>query len=592
MKKIIIISILSISLFFSSYTNALETNSSLIKAYNSFIIKLEARFKLEEQLIILEKVKTKLDITIKTRNLSTKSIILLKELNTLNNKKILIKKKQISDIKVTSTWQVNLEYQEIQKFKNISYPTFPDYISKLFSTNISYLKIIYNDKNSIYEFYDNSKIKRLVFSKYYEITDKNYNLFKGKSGYILYNNWKFIFVDEFEIEEKIPYSKSSSYFKWVIDSTSTNYHLKDWVYNYYKFDKYIYIQDNYWFYQDILIALWLNPKDLILFKNWNNYSFINNYTENKLITSNYLDKIVNKAIFFDFLLDDKKTLNYDTDKYFQELKRVTEALTNWLSKDEKIKKIYNYILENVTYTNPLDLNKKEIFSWIDTFKNKDWVCEWYAKLMWYMLLFAWIEDIELIRWFVLNAPDFPKVWHAWLKIWDYYYDPTFDDPIWNTKTKRFDEYVYYKLPRDLFYTNRYDLWKLPEELKTKSTEELTTIINKNLYNLISKYKDSWQNIMKYTLMLYKNWLDYNDKITILNLKKMLINYEINWTDLTFTKDWKKTYIKKLKYYKLEDDTIQDLLKNINYELNNKYILKWNFWDWTYEYRLAYELEVY
>jgi hypothetical protein len=212
--------------------------------------------------------------------------------------------------------------------------------------------------------------------------------------------------------------------------------------------------------------------------------------------------------------------------------------------------------------------------------------------MWYMLMFAWIEDIELIRWFVINAPDFPKVWHAWLKIWDFYYDPTFDDPIGNTSPKKYDQYVYFKLPWDLFYTNRYDFKNLPEETKTKTPDELTTIVNKNLYNLISKYKDSWYNIMKYSLLLSKNWLSYSDKIDISSLKKMLITYDINWSDMTFTKAWKKTYIKKLKYYKLEDNTIDDLLKNINYDLSNKNIFKWIFSDWTYEYRLVYELEVY
>jgi hypothetical protein len=98
--------------------------------------------------------------------------------------------------------------------------------------------------------------------------------------------------------------------------------------------------------------------------------------------------------------------------------------------------------------------------------------------------------------------------------------------------------------------------------------------------------------MKYPLMLSKNWLSYNDKINIISLKKMLSTYEINWVDMSFTKNWKKTYIKKLKYYKLEDSTIEDLLKNINYDLTNKSIFKWNFWDWKYEYRLIYELEVY
>jgi hypothetical protein len=56
----------------------------------------------------------------------------------------------------------------------------------------------------------------------------------------------------------------------------------------------------------------------------------------------------------------------------------------------------------------------------------------------------------------------------------------------------------------LFYTNRYDYTNLPEEIKTETPEQLTLIVNKNLYNLINKYKNSGYNIMKYPLMLSKN----------------------------------------------------------------------------------------
>jgi hypothetical protein len=207
----------------------------------------------------------------------------------------------------------------------------------------------------------------------------------------------------------------------------------------------------------------------------------------------------------------------------------------------------------------------------------------------YMLMFAWIEDIDVIRWFVINAPDFPKVWHAWLKIWDYYYDPTFDDPIWNTKAKEFDEYVYYKLPKDLFYTNRYNVSDLPEELKTKSQVELENIVNKNLFYLVSKYKDSWYNLMRYTLMMYKNGLNYNDIINISTLKNLITTYDVNWNDMSFYKNWVKIYIRQFKYYRLEEKNIKDVLSTINYDLSNKSIFKWDLWNWIYEYRLVYEL---
>ncbi len=611
MKKVILILILIIySVFSYNLTFALENNSPLIKAYNNFIIKLESKVNKEEnQLIILEKVKTKIDTILKSKKISTKSIVLLEELGNLNNSQIKKLKSKIENSYYTNVlkteiqkndasityidyWQLDLEKKERQKFidykNSFSLPTF---ISNTLSSNKKYLYSIYDSESHLFEFLDNNKIKRIIFTNYYEITESNYNLFYSKSWYILNHGWKYLFIEKYEIEEKIPYSESYNLFKWFMQNSSANYYENN-SYYYNKFSKFSYINDKYWFYIKNINSIWINIKESILYKKWNNYGFIKDYVKVPLINWDIIKNITNKNLFLSQIIDDKKTLNYETDKYFLEIKDITENLTAWLTKEEKIKKIYDYVLKNITYTNPPILSDVEIFSWIDTYINKDWVCEWYVKLMAYMLMFAWIEDVEVIRWFVINASDFPKVWHAWLKIWEYYYDPTFDDPIWNNKVKEFDEYVYYKLPEDLFYTNRYDLSDLPEEIKTKSKEELEEIISKNLYNLTSKYKNSWYNIMKYTSLLFNNWLNYNDKFDINKLEQIIDSYDVNWKDMTFIKNWEKTYIKKLRYYKFKNDTIINLLMTIKYDLTNKYIFKWIFSDWSYEYRLVYELEVF
>ncbi len=592
MKKIITIIILFLSIIFLPCSNADNSNTSLIKAYNDFFIKLESKFELNKQITILERVKNKIEITLKSKNLSTKSIILLKELNKINDRKIISIKKIINDNNFSDNSQIELEKNEIQRFKNYTIPKLPNYILNTLSANKVYLNILFDEKNTFFEFLDNWKIKRLIFKNFYEINENNYNSLKSRNWYIFILDWKYIFVEEYEIEDKIPYSEGGNYFKWVINNQWKNYFLSNWVYYYFKFEKFVYIKDKYWFYLKNLASLWLNPKEIVLYKYINDYVFINNFTEEKLLKSNIIYNINDKNKFLSFVYEDKKNLDYETDQYFEKLKILTEKLTNWLSNDEKVKILYNYILENITYTNPIDLTRKEIFSWIDTYKNKDWVCEWYVKLMAYMLMFSWIEDVEVIRWFVINAPDFPRIWHAWLKIWDYYYDPTFDDPIWNTITKSYEDYVYFKLPWDLFYTNRYELANLPDEIKTKSKSELTNIVNKNLFNLVEKYKNSWFNLMKYTLLLSEYWLNYNDKITISTLNNILSTYEVNWADKTFIKDNKKIYIKKMMYYKIEDSNIDDLLRTIKYDFNNKYLLKWNNSDWTYEYRLAYEFEIF
>ena len=589
MKKYLLIITIIIWLFYFTKLYATDTNTNLIKTYNNFSAKLEQQYSYKDQINILEKIKQKIEQILKTKKISKKSIIILKELNKINNIKIDSIKKEINDNNFIDTNQIEIEKQEINKFKVLTEQILPNYILSILD-NKTFLNVISDKNNNFFEFYDNNKIKRLIFQNYIIVNENTYSKLKNFTWYIFLKNWQYWFINEYEIEEKIPYSKSYNYFKWFINLESANYHLKNWIYYYYKFNQFNNIKDKYWFYYKSLISLNLEPKDNILLKNWNDYVFISTYNEEKLINSSIIKNITNKNHFLNTIYDDKKNINYDTDKYFEELKVLTENLTKWLSREDKINKIYNYILDNITYTNPIDLNKKEIFSWIHTYKNKDWVCEWYAKLMLYMLMFAWIEDVEVIRWFVINAPDFPNIWHAWLKIWDYYYDPTFDDPIWNTKTKKYDEYIYYRLPWDLFYTNRYDFTNLPEELKTKSKYELSNIVNKNLYDLVEKYTKSWYNLIKYSLILKENWLNYNDKITINTLKKLIWYYEVNWIEMSYIKNWEKAYIKKMKFYNLTDDSIEDLLKTINYNLTDKYIFKWNFWDWKYEYRLAYELE--
>lgn len=594
MRIIIILFIITLHFFIPSFTDASNTSSSLTKAYNNFLTKLETKFELNEQLKILNKVKVKVDTILKTKKISTKWTILLKQLNILNNNKIQDIEKQLNKIHFIDQSQIELEKNEVQKLKNFPNPNFPNYILELISNNnIKFLNVVQNQNNPFFEFYDNWKVKRLIFTNWYIISDKRYSDFKSKNWYIVYYNWEYLFIENWEVEEKIPYSESVKYFKSVINNNSTfNYFLNNWTYYYYKLKKYNSIDDKYWFYLKSLKSLWLDPQKIILNKIDDQYVFITEYTEEKLINSKFLKNVNNKDLILSLIYDDVKNLNTDTDKYFQELQILTENLTNWLSKDDKIKAIYAYILENISYTNPIDLDQKSIFSWIETFKNKNWICGWYTKLMAYMLIFSWIEDIEVIWWYVINAPDFPKLGHAWLKIWDYYYDPTFDDPIWNTKTLQFNNYMYFKLPWDLFYTNRYDLISIPEEIKSKSKDELNNIVNLNLYNLASKYKNSSYKLMKHTLLLYNSWLSYNEKITVSTIKNILTTYDINWNEPIFEKDWVKKYIKGIKYHKLDDNNIIDVLRTIDYELTNKYIFKWNFWDWTYEYRLIYELELY
>ncbi len=266
--------------------------------------------------------------------------------------------------------------------------------------------------------------------------------------------------------------------------------LENWVWYTYSYSKY------HWFGRWIVPSEsdlsdgWLNKDTHILLLGDNNWAmFVTDYKKIKLISDYIISNISNKQAFLNELADEKKYLPEDTDQLFINLKNVTNNLTNWANNSQKIQKIYDYILKNVSYSKVFNVNNKYIFSWIHTFDNNDWICTWYARLYLYMLSFAGIDNVKLIKWNIVDAVDFPNIWHAWIQIWYNYYDPTFDDPIWNLWAKSYDEYNYFWLPRDLFYTNRFNYGELPNNLKNADLETRKSYVKDELNKLQSKYGD-------------------------------------------------------------------------------------------------------
>jgi len=60
--------------------------------------------------------------------------------------------------------------------------------------------------------------------------------------------------------------------------------------------------------------------------------------------------------------NDKKKSYSETDNQFQNLRNITKELTHRKKESEKIKIIYNYILENVEYPENYSLSDPKIFS--------------------------------------------------------------------------------------------------------------------------------------------------------------------------------------------------------------------------------------
>lgn len=369
-------------------------------------------------------------------------------------------------------------------------------------------------------------------------------------------------------------------------SKNNNYVLEDWIWYTYVYSKY----RNFWKWivptENDLSHWWLDKNSTVLLLDSKLWAFfVTDYKKVKLISNSIISWISNKKEFLSQAVDDKKYLHNDTDDAFVELKEYTQNLTSWLSRSNKISKIYGDILKNISYSTTFSISNKQIFSWISTFKNKVWICGWYTKLNLYMLSFAWVDQARVIKWFVIDAPDFPSIWHAWIQIWYQYYDPTFDDPIWASKTKSYSQYKYYWLPKDLFYTNRYDYYSLPTYLKTESLESRKKLIKENLSKFTTKYESRDYILLRPFSFRQNNSLKYDDVLTIEKLKKIIPYFEVK--DYKYSDNWIEKIISTLDFYTITDKNIESLLTQVNYKMDWYILFKWE--DWTY--RLGYNVKI-
>lgn len=565
-------------------------NPDLEVRYNSIISQLEKKYWEKKLLSTLESVNDSLDIILKSNNISERKISIVEDIKKINYEKIfkinlnlvsqnsstVQKIKEINERKKLEAWLIN-------KFSD---PTFVDSFKK------KWFKI-YNINDDL-EFVEQNSIKKLQFSKYYLLSNTNYNWFTNKKWIIVYkvNSWEYWYVEDYKVEEKIKYSQAQDYFYDYVEFDDNLFFKNNDIYTY-NFPDFTYFQWDYWFYLSDLNNSWIEKDKTVLYKDedWK-YVFLKNFEEVKLVSNDIVFWLKNKKSILKNIKDDKKFLYSDTDETYQEIKELSLSINKWLKSDEeKIKAAYDWILSNISYTTKFKLSDYRIYSWVLTYKYKDWVCDGYVKLFSYLLEFAWLDDLEIIRWYVLDAKDFPKVWHAWIKIWDYYYDPTFDDPIWSLVAKKFEEYKYFKLPKDLFYANRYTYKDLPVELETASEELRKKIIDNNLKDLSKKYKGSNYLLLKPYDFQDKYWVEDLNNVSISTLKTIIPYYEVN--EFSYNdENWNNIKIKGLKYYGIDDEIAKTVVSQLNFELDWYYLFKWNLWDWTYEYRLAYNVEKY
>ncbi len=579
MKKILFIILVLIIPFKTTFaTNININNIKNQETHKLFISKLEKKYSDDKQLIYLEKLNKKLNEVVSIKKLTDEKQDFVEDILKLNNEKIFeINLKEKKDTK-QQEFKEQLYIKKLQKTLKNSPDTF---VNNILSNKIKLITV--NDKM---DFIEENKIKRIVFTKYYDLNENNYKKFSNKSWYIINKSWTdiFWFIENYSFEEKIPYSEISNHLKLSLNS-STNFSLEGENYYIYDFENYSYIKDGYWVYLSDLESAFWDLKQVITYQDdtWS-YKFINKYQKVKLIKSDLIFWVTDKIKFLEYLIDDKKNLSEDTDQLFENLKEITINLTNWKKKSEKIKNIYAYILENVEYPKKFSLDDDKIYSWILTYQNKSWVCLWYTKLMSYMLMFAGVQNSVMIKWNVIDAQDFPNIGHVWLRIGEYYYDPTFDDPIWTNNTKDFSQYKYYKLPYDIMYTNRYTYRSLPNSLKTETIEYRKDLVNKNLFELVTKYENEDYLLLRPLKFKKQNNIPYDEEIKVEHLKNIIEYWKVD--NFTF----KGKSIKKLMYFSINQNNISAILEQSEYNLEWYYLFKWKLEDWSYEYRLAYDVE--
>ncbi|MDD2907306.1 MAG: transglutaminase-like domain-containing protein [Candidatus Gracilibacteria bacterium] len=478
------------------------------------------------------------------------------------------------------------------------------FISITFSAHGSYNDIDNVTRQLYTKFYSQIKAKYKSDDgfAYINLLDKSLDSISS-GGKINSKNAKIIFdlqklnnekIFDLELEKKEKNNKILLQTNPLLSDFKTFYYnpdaliLEDGVWYTYNFTKKYYFENISGVDKNSLYYNGLYSQNILVYYENGNINFVKEFKKEKIISDNLIYGFPDKYELLKTLRNNKLLgVNHDDDYNFLELEKISLNITKGIyNENEKIKIIYDYILKNISYSINFSLDDYEIFSGIDTFKNKNGVCEGYVEIFNLMLGFNNIKS-KIIIGDVIDAVDFPQIGHAWVKIHDSYYDPTFDDPVGAEKTKIYSQYDYFKLPEDLFYTNRYDKGTTPEELKTTNMEYRKNLIKLNISKLVKKYENINYNLLKIYKFKDKYKIPYLKKITTNHIISILgvhdmVNFEINLNGET-------KFVKNINYATITDDMIENFLYQNNYDLSGYLLIKWIKNDGSFEYIITKEI---
>lgn len=387
--------------------------------------------------------------------------------------------------------------------------TLPQYVSDVISKTNSY----YTDSEKNYEIKKDWIDYKVWFNQSCLFLWKGYDSWIQKQGVVIKFNSDYCYFTLDTLEKKIYFSEISHLTYEVDDITKiflnvwwnlyhislTNYYLNpfnDWLYVSYiqmikkenkvtilfdkKTKKYIYVTTgkiyNLWNIEQYTNATWLN--------NENTIDILKLLMEDKMLEKDSSE-----------IISTIKYLKWEFNWKF------------WNTQESVLSNTYEYIKWNIKYDTTVlwkintewFVNNPDIHNWYLSYKNKLGVCDGMTKILRYSLYFNgyYSKDIEQEFWFVSNSREFPTSWHSWLRVWDKYYDITFD--LYNKDN------FYFWINKETLYIDRFGFNDIIsfEKYKNLSLEDRIKEVDKIRYDLSVKYTNEGKDIP--LLLSFDSW---------------------------------------------------------------------------------------
>lgn len=327
-------------------------------------------------------------------------------------------------------------------------------INSLSDSNKEYIETLrsyvkdYVEVDSNYEFTEYWNSYRVKLSEFYQIkfsipvksyidvANINNQILIKKWWVFLLSSWGYSIEKKYYVKNLVWEVKFSWYGTWI-----SFFEERNWIYYMYSLYDYKYYEiPNTW----IFLSQMSNISSLsnnILIQKDSTYQLVSWQKEVKLFDTSLLSSVENpllvlRSIWKDYYFYKTSDINSTINNIRNKTLEITKDTQ---SDKEKITAIYSWITTNITYDDYttkyikegfseetyLSNVNKAIFSWLETYNNKSWVCDWYSKLMQYMLNFVWIDNVSIQSWNA-DVGKWQLVAHARVKIDNLYYDPTWD----------------------------------------------------------------------------------------------------------------------------------------------------------------------